>query len=194
MIRRAPHTPFVLVFALLAAPPALGQDFPRLKPGQWEIAIARGGAAKGQPPVHSTMCIDEATQRAMIANGMGMTREMCTRNDFRRDGARYVGTADCRFGDSRMTSRSVMTLAGDAAYHVDVVATFEPPFMGMKDSRTAIDGKFVGACRGGLNPGDIVGPNGQKFNVRMLGTGAPLPLPRPNPTPTQPAPAKKVTP
>jgi len=175
-----------------AALPALAQDLPKLRAGQWEILIDRGKAGQGQPPVQSTMCTDDTVQREMLVSGMGMSREICTRNDFRRDGARYVGSAECRFGDSKMTSRSVMTLTGDTAYRVEVAATFEPPFMGMKDSHTTLDGKYVGPCRAGLVPGDIVSPTGQKFNIRNLGQGKAPPAPKSPPTATQSAPAKKA--
>lgn len=169
------------------------QDYPKLKAGQWEITVDRGAAAKGPASMRNTMCTDDAAQRDMIANGMGMSRELCTRNEFRRDGARYVGTAECRLGESLMQSRSVMTLTGDTAYRIDISATFDPPMMGMKESRTAISGQYVGPCRDGLVPGDIIGPNGQKANIRNLGTGAP-PSRLPVPTATPTAPAKKVTP
>lgn len=175
-----------------AAGSALAQDLPKLRAGQWDILIDRGPAAHGQPPVKSTMCTDDAVQREMLASGMGMSREICSRNDLRRDGARFVGTAQCRFGDSKMTSRSVMTLTGDSAYRVEIVATFDPPFMGMKDSRTTLDGKYVGPCRAGLVPGDIVGPAGQKFNVRNLGQGQAIPSPKGPPTATPSASAKKA--
>ena len=129
------------------------------------------------------MCIDDALQREMMSMGAGMSREMCTRNEFKRDGARYVGNAECRIGESKIVSRSVMTLTGDSAYHTEINATYEPPFMGMKDSQTMLDGKYVGPCRDGLAPGDFIGPNGQKFNIRGHGVAGKPPAAPPSPTP-----------
>ncbi|MCC6867629.1 MAG: DUF3617 family protein [Burkholderiales bacterium] len=185
---------FTVLSAVALAALAFGaaaQDYPKLKAGQWEITVDRGPAAKGPTSMRNTMCTDDAVQRDMIANGMGMSRELCTRNEFHRDGARYVGAAQCQLGESAMHSRSVMTLTGDTAYRIDIVASFEPPMMGMKESRTTIAGKYVGPCRDGLVPGDIIGPNGQKANIRNLGTGAP-PLRQPALPPT--ATPKKATP
>ena len=31
---------------------------------------------------------------------------MCTKNEFRREGARYVGQSECKIGDSKITSRA----------------------------------------------------------------------------------------
>ena len=42
--------------------------------------------------------------------GAGMSREMCTKNEFKRDGAQFVGNAECKIGESKIVSRSVMTL------------------------------------------------------------------------------------
>ena len=133
-------------------------------------------------PQKSTMCIDEALQKEMMTMGAGMSREMCTKNEFKRDGTRFVGNAECKIGDSKIISRSVMTLTGDTAYHTEINATYDPPFMGMKDSQTVLAGKYIGACPAGMAAGDFVGPNGQKFNVRNVAAankGAAAPSPQP---------------
>jgi len=112
---------------------------------------------------------------------------MCTKNEFKRDGARFVGNAECKMGESRIISRSVMTLTGDTAYRTEINATYDPPFMGMKDSQTTLDGKYMGACPAGMAAGDFVGPNGQKFNIRGLAAkGAAAPSSQPAPRPKAP--------
>ena len=160
---------------------ALAQDYPKLKSGHWELTMTTS-KANNAAPQRSTMCIDDALQREMMSMGAGMSREMCTRNEFKRDGARFVGSAECKMGESKILSRSVMTLTGDTAYHTEISATYEPPFMGMKDSQTVLDGKYMGACPAGMVAGDFVGPNGQKFNVRNIagaGKGAAAPSSQP---------------
>jgi hypothetical protein len=181
------------VTRLLAAPlfllacAAAAQDYPKLKPGQWELTI--NTRSQGQaPPTKSTMCIDEALQREMATMGAGMSREMCSKNDFRRDGNKFIGNAECKLGESKMISRSTMTLTGDTAYHTEVVSTYDPPFMGMKDSRTLLDGKYAGPCANGLVPGDFIAPNGQKFNMKAMAQGRPPAMP--STAPTQPKAAK----
>jgi len=166
---------------------ALAQDYPKLKSGQWDLAISTK-SRDGQPQ-KSTMCVDDALQREMMSMGSGMSREMCTKNEFKRDGARFVGNAECKIGESKIISRSVMTLTGDTAYHTEISATYEPPFMGMKDSQTVLDGKYTGPCRDGMTPGDFVGPQGQKFNIRNVGAaskGAAAPATPPAPRPKAP--------
>jgi len=79
---------------------ALGQDYPKLKSGQWDLAIST--KSREGPPQKSTMCVDDALQREMMSMGSGMSREMCTKNEFKRDGARFVGNAECKIGESRI--------------------------------------------------------------------------------------------
>ena len=165
---------------------ALAQDYPKLKPGHWELTIT-ASKANNAPPQKSTMCVDDAIQREMVSMGAGMSREMCTKNEFKRDGARFVGNAECKMGESRIISRSVMTLTGDTAYRTEINATYDRPFMGMKDSQTTLDGKYMGACPAGMAAGDFVGPNGQKFNIRGLAAkGAAAPSSQPAPRPKAP--------
>ena len=184
----------LLAIACLAVPVASqAQDYPKLKSGQWDLTVTstRGQDTKGHK---STMCVDDAVQRDMMAMGSGMSKEMCTRNEMKREGNRYIGNAECKIGESKIVSRSVMTVTGDSSYRTEINATYEPPFMGMKESSTVLDGKLTGACRDGMVPGDFVGPNGQKFNIRSLaaankGAGAPAPAPQNS---THPAPRPKA--
>lgn len=172
----------------LAAAPALAQDYPRLKAGQWDMAITTTKAQPGAAPTKSTMCTDDALQKEMMTMGAGMSREMCSKLEFKREGARWIGNAICKIGESMIVSRSVMTLAGDTAYKTEINATYEPPFMGMKESQTTLEGKWTGACRDGLVPGDFIGPSGQKFNIKGMAAAAKPPaMP-----PSQPAPKAKA--
>ncbi|MFO1324042.1 MAG: DUF3617 family protein [Burkholderiales bacterium] len=168
-----PGAAVVFAVACAFASAALAQDYPKLRVGQWELTTLSSRA--GAKPAKSTLCTDDAIQKEMLTMGAGMTREMCTRNETRREGQKYFGSAECRIGESTMVSKSVMTLTGDTAYRTEIKATYDPPMMGMKESQTTLEGKYVGPCRDGLVPGDFIGPNGQKYNVKGIASmkGAP---------------------
>ena len=136
---RIPLKTLVATVCIAFAGAALAQEYPKLKSGHWELTITTS-KANNAPPQKSTMCIDDALQKEMMSMGAGMSREMCTRNEFKRDGARYLGNSECKIGESKVLSKSVMTLAGDTSYHTEINATYDPPFMGMKDSQTVLDG------------------------------------------------------
>jgi hypothetical protein len=164
-----------LLLALACGPASAAiseADFPKLKAGQWEMTTQSAGTV-GAPPTKTTMCTDEALQREVIAMGAGMSRDMCSKTDVKRDGARVITTAECKIGESNIKSRAVMTVQGDSRYKTEITATYDPPFMNMRDSKTTLEGKYVGACRDGLVPGDFVSANGRKFNIKGLANRKP---------------------
>jgi hypothetical protein len=157
-----------MLFALVvAATPAAAQDYPKLKSGQWDMVTTTSKGGTGAPH-RTTLCTDESIQKQMMDLSKGMQREMCSKSDIRREGSSYIGDSVCQMGESKMVSHSVMAIQGDTGYKTDISTTYDPPFMGMKDSHTTVEGKFVGPCRDGLQPGDVLMPDGKKFNMKAM--------------------------
>jgi hypothetical protein len=156
--------------ALLAvAATAQAVDYPTLKSGQWEMTTSGTGSAPDAAARKSSICLDAATQKTMIEMGAGMQKEMCTRMDMKREGAQFITDAECKLGNSVVKSRGVMTMIGDSAYRTETTATFDPPLgNNMRESKTVIEGKYLGACKDGMKPGDMLMGNGQKINVNQL--------------------------
>jgi len=161
-----------VALALMASPPAAAVDYPTLKSGQWDMTTTTGNA--GDAPRKSTICLDASTQKAMLDMGAGMQKEMCSRMEIRREGQKFITDAECKLGATLMKSHGVMTMIGDTAYRTESSATFDPPLVrDVRESRSVIEGKYVGACRDGLLPGDMVTPTGQKINLNQLPQRAP---------------------
>jgi len=169
---RLSATLLAVVLPVAFAAAAIAEDYPKLKPGQWETTTT-SSKNPGAPQNKMTMCTDEAVQKQMMTVGEGMRREMCTKSELRREGSKYVGDSVCKIGEGTMTAHSVMTILGDNGYSTVVNAKYDPPFMGMKESTTTIEGRNVGPCRDGLQPGDVVTAAGQKFNMKALANHPP---------------------
>ena len=152
--------------------PATAQEYPKLKPGQWETTTSSTKNAN-LPPNTITICTDEAVQKQMMDMGKGMSREMCSKSELRREGGKFVGDSVCKIGESTITSHSVMTIQGDTGYKTVVDSTYDPPFLGMTENTTTITGKNLGPCRDGLQPGDMLMPDGKKFNMKALANRPP---------------------
>ncbi len=185
---------FRLIVASLAGvighvAPALAQDYPQLKPGQWEMTTSSSKSADARPN-KMTMCTDAVVQKQMMDMGKGLSRDLCSKLDVRREGDKYIGDSVCKVGESTMTSHSVMTVQGDTAYKTVVTATYDPPLMGMKDANTTIEGRNTGPCRDGLTPGDVVSAEGRKFNMKSYANpqraAPPQPKAAPSATPKVP--------
>ena len=156
-----------LALAFAPAAAASAQDFPKLKSGLWSTTTTTAGRPKAQPQV-STLCLDESTQQYVYRMSMGMMAGLCSRHDMKVTGNTVTIDAVCDLGVTRMQTKSVTTLSGDSAYRTEARAVFDPPLKNTpRDSVTVIDGKHVGPCKEGQQPGDMTLPNGQQMNIRQ---------------------------
>jgi hypothetical protein len=168
-----------LAATLLATTPAFAQvELPQRRAGQWEITMSTGeGASAGQ--VQMQACTDAASERAMMALGAGQMGQMCQRNVIRREGQDYVMESDCQMGPMRVISNSRITGDFQSAYQMRIEGQVTGmPGAAQQKTITTQSARFVSAtCTGGLVPGDIVMPGGQKVNVLNMpglgGAGAP---------------------
>ncbi len=156
----------VFFFALFSFV-AQAQQFPKLKPGLWEMTTTNT-RSKDRPPLKSSLCTDASLQQELIRMSTGMMQGMCSKFDTKYVGNTFTGEAICNLGSSTMRSRSVMTLTGDTAYRTESHATFDPPMGGISQSDTVIEGRNIGACKPGQQPGDMTMPNGQTMNIRNM--------------------------
>lgn len=155
-----------LLFAVATAA-AAADDFPKLKPGLWQTTTSTA-RSPGRTPAMSTLCLDESVQQQMYKMSMGMMSNMCSKYDLKNVGGKMTSDMVCDLGGTKMQSKSVMTFTGNTAYHTEAHSTFDPPMNGMKESTTIIEGKYVGPCNPGQQPGDMTLPNGTKMNIRQM--------------------------
>ena len=163
------RTLLVLVLLLPLGAQA-AQEYPKLKPGLWEMTTANS-RNKDRPAQKTMICLDASLQQDMIRMSTGMMQGMCSKLDTKYVGNTFSGEATCNFGGSTMKSKSVMTMIGDSAYRTEAHASFDPPMGGMAQSDTVIEGRQVGACKPGQQPGDMTMPNGQTMNIRNMMIG-----------------------
>ena len=150
----------MLMCAALAAP-ALALDLPKRKPGLWEVVTAASGGAPGP---RAQLCIDEKTDD--LAQQLAAGAVSCSKQDVRRDGERFVAESTCRIGESTATTRMVFSGRFDSAYQVDIDAKYAPPLMGMGEGRSTVNARWLGPCRPGQKPGDVVLPDGTVLNLQ----------------------------
>ena len=114
-----------------AATAVLAVDLPARKPGLWEVTLNMPGGK--MPPRLMKFCTDAETDAALFKLGMNAAQGICSRNDVQRSGNVVTMDSECKLGDTKMTSRAVMTFTGDAAYHTDIQSHFDPPMMGRSE-------------------------------------------------------------
>jgi len=156
--------------AFLCTTAGIAADYPSLKPGLWESQVLRQEGQSTKMPV-TQLCIDASMIKDMMQMGQSMQKSMCSRNDMHFSGNKFYAEAECNFGGSTMKSKSVTAFSGDSAYRTEVHATYDPAFMGQKESTTVVEAKWKGSCPAGMQAGDVVMPGGMKMNMRMLNQG-----------------------
>jgi hypothetical protein len=150
----------------LAGGSAFAADLPVLKSGLWELS--RSTSQQPETRRVTTMCLDESVQAEMREFGLGMAKELCSKSDRRVEGNRLIIDAVCKLGVTTMTTHSVMTFSGNTAYHTEGSATYDPPMMNTSESKSSIDGKWIGECKAGQQPGDITLESGQTINIKSM--------------------------
>lgn len=48
----------------------------------------------------------------------------------------------------------------------EVTLEYEPPMMGMKQARTSQSGRWIGPCKDGMKPGDMILPDGRVMSLK----------------------------
>lgn len=157
-----------LIFILLVVFALPSQaDLPKRKPGLWEIKMT-SDSSRGHGPMVSQQCIDATTDDLMQQRAQGMGKVECSKNTVRKEGGKTIAESVCRSGGTTTTTKAVFSGDFSSNYRGDIHATYSPPMMGMKEARSTIEAKWLGACKAGQKPGDVIMPGmpgGGKFNM-----------------------------
>lgn len=141
---------------------ALALDMPKRKSGLWEISTSMEGMPKGMGPIQH--CIDQNSDNLMQQSAE-KTRQQCSATDVRQQGDRITIHSVCKMDATTTTMDAVFTGAFDSAYRGDIKTRFSPPLHGIAESEMAITAKWMGACKPGQKPGDVVLPGRGNFNL-----------------------------
>jgi hypothetical protein len=150
---------------LLALPPPAGADeLPLRKPGLWEMKVVKTGPT---PEMAMQHCTDEATDHDMSNTISPLAKQICSKQEIQKTATGYTIDSVCSVSGIAMTSHS--DIAGDlnAAYTVTTTAHSDRGVAGIHDTITKIEARWLGACKPGQKPGDIIMPGGGfKLNVK----------------------------
>jgi Protein of unknown function (DUF3617) len=134
------------------------------------MTITHEGGRK-LPPQTMQHCTDAATDKMMRDMGSSLAAGMCQTRDIRRVGGTYVVDATCHIGPMTLHSHSVISGDFGSAYTIRVTSKAEggpPAARGMMGGTMVTQARWVGACKAGQKPGDIIMANGRTMNVRDL--------------------------
>ncbi len=140
------------------------QDFPRRKPGLWEIRSV-GAQAAGLPPVH--FCVGPDTDHAgsQLDRSVG-ARGACSLGAFERAGEAWRSESTCSHGRTRVLSRAIASGDFQGSYRIDTLVQYDPPLGGLRhEDKDAVVARRLGPCAPGQKPGDMVTPGMGTLNM-----------------------------
>lgn len=155
--------------SLACATSAAAQEIPTRRAGLWEVTIANDGAKA--PSQTMQQCTDAETDKLMNAFGGAISADLCSQQEVKKVGATLVINAVCQIGPMKSVSQSVVSGDFTSNYTVKVTSKIEgipAAAQAMAGGSTTIQAKWIGACKAGQKPGDIVMANGQTMNIRDL--------------------------
>ena len=151
----------------LNRPPGFAQDFPRRKPGLWEI---RNAASEnlGMPPIN--FCVGEQTDTAaQHLDRVAGEKGSCSIGPFKRSGISWVAESVCKDSRSVVVSQSIASGDFQTQYRIDTLVFYSPPLASNKrEDKEAVVARYLGACGAGQRPGDLVVPG---MGVLNMGDG-----------------------
>lgn len=144
---------------------AAPMDAPHRKPGLWEMKMQVPGMPQ---PMVSQQCIDEKTDDLMQRQGQAQARQQCSKNSMRREGDKVIVESVCKFDGTTATTTAVFTGDFAKSYRGEINTTYSPPMQGMKSSKQTMEAKWLGACKPGQKPGDVIMPGMGSMNLNDM--------------------------
>lgn len=157
----------VYLLAGLPLSDALAVELPVRKAGLWEMKMLRSGGPA--PEMTMQHCTDEATDKAMSSTFSPASKDMCSKQDIQKTATGYVTDSVCSVAGVTMTTHSEIVGDFNAAYTSQSAPQSQGGAPGMpRDTGMTIEAKWLGACKAGQKPGDIMMPGGIKMNIRDM--------------------------
>jgi len=163
----AMRIPFALAFAgiLALGIPVHAMDMPLRKAGLWELRMVMEGA--GMPAQTMRQCTDAATDKEMRSFSRSMGGGQCEQQSFEKSATGYTFESSCALGARKVITRGTVTGDFNSAYTIDMISTGGPA-AGGEEVKMHMAAKWLGPCKAGQKPGDIVMPGGMTINVNRL--------------------------
>ncbi len=156
--------PLIIIAASFAyANAALALDLPKRKSGLWEMTMI-GDQTNGQPQT-VTACVEQKSDTGLSSSFGGKLPKNCKQPVMKKSAGTITVTTVCKFTDSTVTTKAVLTGDFNTNYKIDRTSNYNPPNKGRTESKQIIEAKWLSACKADQRPGDMIMPDGSKVNT-----------------------------
>ncbi|MGE5470456.1 MAG: DUF3617 domain-containing protein [Bacteroidota bacterium] len=153
----------ILVLAALAVAPADAADAPKRKSGLWEMKTQVAGMPS---PGAIQICVDQATDNVMEARAK--EKANCSVMDIRHKPGQVLIHSVCKQEATTSTSDAVLTGDFDSNYRNEMTIQYDPPLHGMSNMKMTQEAHWLGACKTGQKPGDVMMPGRPTMNMKEM--------------------------
>ena len=138
-------------------------DMPKRKAGLWEMKTSMAEMGGIGQTVH--MCVGPQTDDLLAQQDSGE----CAQKSYRREGGRILFKAVCKVEGSTATIEGVFSGDFENSYSGEIRSSYVPPLQGMKSMTMKQDARWLGTCKPGQKPGDVMmqGMNGINIEEMM---------------------------
>ena len=145
----------VIVPLITCAAQAAISDLPKRKPGLWES----NARMDGMPSLGAIQqCIDQNTDNLLQQKAQEGKTD-CSVMDIKTTGNKVTVHAVCKMQGSTVTTDGVFEGAFESSYRGTLKSRYNPPMHGMSESNITQEARWIGACKPGQKPGDVIMPN-----------------------------------
>jgi len=141
---------------------ALAADAPPLKEGFWSIHSVSTDQPSGKKrEVTRSICRNHAYDDHVREMAKKIPATCKTISETSTGGTTTTET-ECTVQSTVVHSKTTVTATSETATHLETHTTYTPPLGGMSESTMVMDQTYTGACPDGVEPGDMVTPDGKK--------------------------------
>jgi hypothetical protein len=114
-------------------------------------------------------CVDQNSDDLWKQEAEPDEQMTCSKTTIHKEGSNWVAESVCQVESSTATTHAVFTGSFDSSYRVESKSTYTPPLMDIKEGTTVMDAKWLGPCKPGQAPGDIIVPEIERMKKMMQG-------------------------
>ena len=86
----------------------------------------------------------------------------------RKEGDKIIVESVCKFDGTTATHQGGFFRRLFAHYRGEINTTYAPPLHDIKSSQQTFEGKWLGACKAGQKPGDVIMPGMGSMNLNEM--------------------------
>jgi hypothetical protein len=160
-------------------------NFPPRRPGLWQMTIKAGPQT-----MTSKQCVDQTSDKKLMDMGMDAMRQRGGKMTVTHTGNTFHISSMVNIPGHTITTTEDITFVNDTTITGRGHSHINPPFdqagAPPPDTDMSNNSKWLGPCTADMRPGDVVLPNGQRFNALTMPQGGPRGGPQGAPPPPPP--------